>query len=70
MRHLKETQLRAPVSIILMTPMVMGTITGEEEKEEEEDRHQTQEERVQRNTDDRKLTNHNARSMVNYETVV
>ena len=53
-----------------MTPMVMGTITGEEEKEEEEDRHQTQEERVQRNTDDRKLTNHNARSMVNYETVV
>ena len=74
MRHLKKTQLRAPVSIILMTPMVMGTmIIGEEKKGEEEEgarHHQTQRERVPRNTDDIKLTNHNARSMVNFKTAV
>ena len=74
MRHLKKTQLRAPVSIILMTPMVMGTmIIGEEKKGEEEEgarHHQTQRERVPRNTDDSKLTNHNARSMVNFKTAV
>ena len=52
-----------------MTPMVMGTIIGEEEEVEGARHHQTQE-RVPRNTDERKPTNHNERSMVNFKTAV